>query len=177
MIEMSKFYEKRDALIDALETGDIDKITYFEESLGFFEATGFRPKAVEKLNFEEAVIHYQYYNLKAKSALMSAENDVDLPMAKIKKYENDAADYYMKKDQVSMQLVALVNYEHIRAYFIQMQSKRLEGELFEVIFEEENRLILHSKDKRLLNRLRQANVFDETLQPSAIETYINTRYK
>lgn len=177
MIEMNKFYERRDELIDAMEAGEVDKITYLEESLGFFEEMHFRPKATERLNFEEAVIHYQYYNLKAKAALMAAETHGEVSPSKIRQFENQAADYYMKKDQVSMHLVALVNYEHVKAYYIQMQSKRLEGELYEVIFENEHRLILHSKDKRLLNRLIQAGVFSQTLQPSAIEEYINTRYK
>lgn len=170
------FYDNRDKLIDSLESGAIDKISFFEENLAFFKDQNFRPKATEKLTFDEAVIHYQYYNLMAKWHLMMAD-DYGMGRQDSDRERLKAGEYYTKKDLVSMQLVALSNYEGIKAYFIQMQSKSMEGELYEVYFTEVSRLILHSKDKRLLNRLKQAGVFDENLQASAIDAYVNTRYK
>lgn len=170
------FYDNRDSLIDALEAGDIDKVSFFEDNLAFFNAQGFKPKATEKLNFDEAVIHYQYYNLMAKWHLMLAD-EYGISSHERDKQKDRAGEFYTKKDHVSLKLLELCHYEGVRAYFIEMQSKSMEGELYEVYFTEVSRLILHSKDKRLLNRLKQAGVFEETLQPSAIDAYVNTRYK
>lgn len=170
------FYENRDLLIDALETGKIDKISFFEDNLAFFKAQNFKPKNTDRLNFDEAVIHYQYYNLMAKWHLMLAD-DYGVSLNEREKQRDRAGEFYTRKDQVSLKLLELCSYEGVKAYFIEMQSKTMEGELFEVYFTHVSRLILHSKDKRLLNRLRQAGVFEEALQPSAIDTYVNTRYK
>lgn len=170
------FYENRDRLIDALESGNIDKVSFFEDNLAFFKAQDFKPKPTEKLSFDEAVIHYQYYNLMAKWHLMLAD-DYGVSFSEGQKQRDRAGEFYTRKDQVSLKLLELCHYEGVKAYFIEMQSKTMEGELYEVYFTHISRLILHSKDKRLLNRLRQAGVFEEALQPSAIEAYVNTRYK
>lgn len=177
LIDIDAFYRNRDSLIDALEQGEVDKVAYFEESLAYLRDIGFEPQPIETLDFDGAVIHYQYFNLMAKYNFMEEEAKVFNQPSQAQKHHDLGHDFYTKKDQVTLRLLELVNYQGIRAYYIVMQSKALEGQLFEIVFENESRIVLHSKDKRILYRLTAAGVFDEAIQPSTIHEYVNTRYK
>lgn len=177
LVDIEAFYKNRDALIDALEAGTIDKTAYFEESLCFLKELGFKPGDIGGLDFDGAAVHYQYFNLMAKYHFMEEELKIFNQPKQAAKHKEMGFDFYTKKDQVTMRFLELCEYKGIRAYFIAMQSKALEGQLFEIVFEEENRIVLHSKDKRILYRLQSAGVFDENIQPSAIDEYVNTRYK
>lgn len=177
LIDIEAFYKNRDEMIDALEMGTVDKVSYFEKSLSYLEEIGFKPQPVETLNFDGAVIHYQYFNLMAKYHFMEEEAKCFNQPSQAQKHHELGYDYYTKKDQVSMRLLELVNYENVKAYYIAMQSKSLEGQLFEIVFINESRIVLHSKDKRILYRLTSAGVFENQIQPSVIHEYVNTRYK
>ncbi len=177
LIDIDAFYKKRDELIDALEVGRIDKTEYFEQSLSYLETIGFKPSVVESLDFDDAVVHYQYFNLMAKYNFMEEEAKCFNQPAQAKRHHDQGFDYYTKKDQVTMRMLELSQYKHLKAYYIVLQSKSLEGQLFEIVFEAESRIVLHSKDKRILYRLTSAGVFEEKIQPSIIHEYVNTRYK
>lgn len=177
LVNIEAFYANRDFLIDALEAGKIDKTEYFEESLKFLKDIGFKPQEVSTLDFDGAAMHYQYFNLMAKYHFMQGELKVFNQPKEAARQQDLGFDFYTKKDQVTLRFLELSEYKDIRAYYIALQSKALEGQLFEIIFEKENRIVLHSKDKRILYKLKDAGVFDERLQPSAIDEYVNTRYK
>ena len=55
------------------------------------------------------------------------------------------------------------------------QSKALKNKLFEIILHDKN-MILHSTSKVVLNRLKNENVFNDTVKKSLIDEYINHRY-
>jgi hypothetical protein len=177
LIDIEAFYKKRDYLIDALEAGDLDKAAYFEESMAYLKEINFKPQPVDTLDFDSAVIHYQYFNLMAKMNFVEQEAKTFNQPEQAQKHHDTGFDFYTKKDQVSMRLLELVNYKGLKAYYITMQSKSLEGKLFEILFEDESRIVLHSRDKRILYRLTTAGVFDDQIQPSIIHDYVNTRYK
>lgn len=176
-IDMEAFYKNRDQLIDALEVGQIDKATYFEDSLAYLKAIGFKPGKIENQDFDHAVVHYQYYNLMAKFHFMEEEIKCFNQPKAAQKHHDMGHDFYIKKDQTTMRLLELCDYKGIKAYYIQMQSKALEGSLFEVVFLDESRIVLHSRDKRILYRLTSAGVFSDQIQESTIHEYVNTRYK
>lgn len=177
LINMEAFYKNRDIMIDALEAGTVDKTAFFEENLAYLKEIGFQPIAIEDLDFDGAVVHYQYFNLMAKYNFMEEEAKMFNQPSQAKKHHDIGHDFYTKKDQVTMRFLELTQYKGIRAYYITMQSKSLEGQLFEIVFVNESRIVLHSKDKRILYRLTSAGVFDDQIQPSTIHEYVNTRYK
>ena len=51
----------------------------------------------------------------------------------------------------------------------------LKNKLFEIILHDKN-MILHSTSKVVLNRLKNENVFNDTVKKSLIDEYINHRY-
>ena len=75
-----------------------------------------------------------------------------------------------------MRLLEMINYENVESYFIDLKSRRLRGVIFEINIKSIDKVILHSKSKVLLKKLRENHVFDESLRPSLIDSYVNKSY-
>lgn len=93
-----------------------------------------------------------------------------------KDYHDTAHDQYIKKDAVTLAVVELMAYKDMEAYFVTLASEDLHEELFEIVLTAYKRVIFHSKDKRLLNRLKKNGVFSDELRASKIDDYVNTKY-
>lgn len=169
------FMAERDILIDQLEEKAITKTTFIEDNYDQF-VDGVKPPTTLIKSVEEGIIAYHYYNTKAKKLMMEGNECYYRDTYQAKQLHDLAHDQYLKKDTVTMALVELMNYSDMEAYFVTLQSEDLHKELFEIVLNNYRRVIFHSKDKRLLNRLRKNHVFSEELQASKIDDYVNTKY-
>ncbi len=169
------FMAERDILIDQLEEKEITKTTFIEDNYDQF-VDGVKPPTTLINSVEEGIIAYHYYNTKAKKMMMEGNDCYFRDAYQAKQLHDLAHDQYLKKDTVTMALVELLNYKDMEAYFVILQSEELNEELFEIVLTNYRRIIFHSKDKRLLNRLRKNGVFSEEFQASKIDDYVNTKY-
>jgi len=64
----------------------------------------------------------------------------------------------------------------MEAYYIDMQSERLRGKLYEIYIKNYEKAILHSMDEEIKNILIKNNVFSEDIRKSVIDDYVNQGY-
>ena len=166
---------ERDLLIDQLEDKSISKIQYIEENYERF-VEGVKPPSTQIKSVEEGIVAYHYYNTKAKKMMMMGNDCYYRDPYQAKDYHDTAHDQYIKKDTVTLAVVELMDYKDMEAYFVTLQSEDLHEELFEIVLTGFKRVIFHSKDKRLLNRLKKNGVFSDELRASKIDDYVNTKY-
>jgi len=169
------FMAERDVLIDQLEAKEISKTEYVEANYTDF-VEGVNPPTTRIQSVEDGIIAYHYYNTRAKKLMIEGNDCYYRDPYHAKQLHDSAHDQYMKKDTVTMAVVELMDYQQMEAYFVSLQSEDLNKELFEIVLNSYHRVIFHSKDKRLLNRLRKNEVFSEALQASKIDDYVNTKY-
>jgi len=169
------FIEKRDDYIDRLEAKELTKSEFIEVNYETF-VEGVKPPTTQIKSVEEGIVAYQYYNTKAKKLMIDGNELYYRDPYQAKKFHDTAHDQYIQKDAVTMALVELMAYKEMEAYFVSLQSEELHEELFEIVLTGYQRVIFHSKDKRLLNRLRKNDVFSEQIRPSKIDDYVNTKY-
>lgn len=166
---------ERDLLIDQLEDKSISKIQYIEENYERF-VEGVKPPSTQIKSVEEGIVAYHYYNTKAKKMMMMGNDCYYRDPYQAKDYHDTAHDQYIKKDTVTLGVVELMDYKDMEAYFVTLASEDLHEELFEIVLTGYKRVIFHSKDKRLLNRLKKNGVFSDELRASKIDDYVNTKY-
>lgn len=173
---LSEFIKNRDFLIDSMEQGLINKQEYIQKSYEYINENNLKPFEDDNYSIEKAVLNYQIYNTLAKYSMMGYEDNKFKNPSYAKKLFNTSLNYYELKDKGTMKLSEFVSYENLKAYFVNVQSEGLRGELFEVVLESFDRAVFHSMDKRLLYRLRNNGVFDEKIQVSIIDKYVNSKY-
>jgi hypothetical protein len=169
------FMMRRDELIDQLEAKTLSKADFIEANYREF-VEGVKPPSTAIRTVEEGIIAYQYYNTKAKKLMIEGDNDYYRDPRYAKQCHDRAHDQYVKKDAVTTAIIDLLGYQNMEAYFVSLQSDELHKELYEIVLTAYHRVIFHSKDKRLLNRLRKNGVFFEEIRPSIIDDYVNTKY-
>lgn len=179
-IEEDKLYlfeEWRLESIDLLSDEKIGKDEFLERNYKFLIDLGLKPFSNIR-NLEEAVYNYQYYNIMAKFANAKAFKCQNLPKKKKvhTRLINDRENFYYLKDLATESLIEIVGFDNVESYFISLQSKRLTGEIFEIFIKSCDKLILHSKNKKILDKLRQKNVFCEEVRESLIDSYVNRSY-
>ena len=83
-----------------------------------------------------------------------------------------------KKDAATRQVLKLLEYKNIEAYFVKVRSRALKGKLYEIVCRDYGiyDMILHSTDTAILNSLREEGVFSEESRVSLIDGYVNARY-
>lgn len=91
-------------------------------------------------------------------------------------YLSLAEKYYGKKDETILDILKFMNYDDLYGYFIHCQNKKLEDQLFEIVFVDYPEYILHSKSKRIYEILCDHNVFHKEKKRSIIDSYINDSY-
>lgn len=173
--DLKKFIDHRNYLINRLEADEIDKTEFIEMNAEYFKDGEHCPIKTIK-TVDEGIFNYQYYNSKAKMSMLKSNELEFRNPRQSQKYYDDCFDFYYKKDRVTEEILELVKYKNVEAYFIKLNSQDLHGELFEILLLDHHRAILHSKCKRILNRLKKAGVFCEDCKKSAICEYINTKY-
>lgn len=124
----------------------------------------------------EAVYNYQYYNIMAKRSNQMALNLISKKKKRYKQEINNRENYYYLKDIATEKLLELIDYKDIEAYYIKLKSKRLTGEIFEIYLKDYDKLILHSKNKCLLKKLKDKKCFLEEAKVSMIDSYVNKSY-
>lgn len=172
-----EFFEHRDMLIVQHMNGDISKKEYLELNYKYMLEKNIKP--FQRIDsFEKGMYNYQYYNMMAKYHMMIAKEikDKGKHVSFYQKYLNDADYYYNEKDKTTFRLLRFLNYDNVESYFIKMESTNLEGKLYEIVLNDFEYAILHSKSLWLLDVLKKENVFNETRKKSVIDYYVNSKY-
>lgn len=175
--KLDLFEEWRIESIELLTDDKINKDEFLVRNYNFLINLGLKPFSNIR-ELEEAIYNYQYYNIMAKFANVKAFKCQNSPKKK-KLYTrliNDRENFYYLKDLATESLIDIVGPENIESYFIILKSKRLTGQIFEISVKNCNKLILHSKNKKILNKLRLQNAFCEEVRKSLIDSYVNKSY-
>ncbi len=174
-MKFNEFITERNRLIDCLESKELSKSDYIEQNYKKF-VDGISEPSTDIQNLDEGLIAYHYYNILAKKLIMEGNDAYFRDPFYAKKCHFEAYSNYTKKDRVTMAIMDILGYKDIEAYFVKLESENLNESLYEIVALNYFRVIFHSKDTRLLNRLRDKGVFCEGIKNSKIDDYINTRY-
>ncbi len=171
------FFAKRSDIIQKYARGEISKKEFMEENYTLIRRSSIRP-FLRIDTYEKGMYNYQYYNVLAKYYNMLAHEAKDFRrnQRQYNDYLNKSNNFYHEKDKSTLGLLEYLNYEGVEAYYIDMESKRLEGELYEIVLLDYEEAVFHSKAKWLLEELKEAGIFKERQKPSIIDSYINSRY-
>lgn len=171
------FFEHRDSLIVQYKNGDISKREFLQMNFDFIQDMRVRP--FSKIDsYEKGMYNYQYFNTLAKYYMMLG---MDLKREGkhykyFRDYLNKAHYYYNEKDKSTLKLLRFLEFKNVEAYFIKVESKRLDDKLYEIVLKDYEYAIFHSKSKWLIKILRGEGVFIEGKHKSLIDGYINEKY-
>lgn len=171
------FFEHRDMLIIQHMNGDINKKEYLELNYKYMLEGNVKP--FQRIDsFEKGMYNYQYYNMMAKYHMMIAQEikDKGKHISFYSKYLGEADYYYNEKDKTTFRLLRFLHYENVEAYYIKMESASLEGKLFEIVLNDFEYAVLHSKSLWLLDVVKKEKVFSEVKKISVIDYYVNSKY-
>ena len=158
--EIQKYFRYRQSLIDQYVKGDMTKREYLNRNLEAVLALREKPfKIVDSL--EKGLFNYQYFNALAKECKKTDPGSTNY--------------YYSKKDTATLNVLHILDFHGVEAYFIWVRSPQLRGRLFEMIIKE-YQMILHSANPDILEQLRREGVFSEEIRQSVIDGYINQKY-
>ncbi len=171
------FFEHRSYLIMQYNNKDITKREFIERNFNYFNTPNSRP-FLKVDSYEKGMYNYQYYNGLAKYYRMLAkEIRFDKSLRRTyNDYLNLSNKYYNEKDQATLQILNLQEFQNCEAYFIKMESEKLKNKLYEIVLNDKKEAILHSKAPWLLKIIRDNGIFSENLRNSLISDYINERY-
>lgn len=176
--EKLKLFETfRKESIDLLEESKQDKETFLSSNLAFLEKLNLKPYTSIN-NVRQALYNYHYYNLLAKKSNLEAQKLIHNPKKKklYLKCINQRENYYYLKDKATLSLLELLDYNNVESYYINLKSTRLKGSIFEIHIKSLDQAILHSKNKIILQKLREHEVFLEEERQSLIDSYVNKTY-
>lgn len=171
------FFEHRDMLIIQHMNKEINKKEYLELNYKYMADKGIKPfQCID--SFEKGMCNYQYYNMMAKYHMMIAQNikEKGKHISFYSKYLEEADYYYNEKDKTTFRLLRYLHYENVESYFIKMESSSLEGKLYEIILNDYEFAVLHSKSIWLLDVLKKEKVFIPERKTSVIDYYVNQKY-
>ncbi len=176
MNNMQRYFMYRQSLIDQYLKGDMTKREYLQKNYDMVVNNDIGPfKILDSV--DKCLYNYQYYNALAKeNKTISTISDMDYELKR--DYQEKSNYYYHKKDIATRQVLKLLKYKNIEAYFVKVRSKALKGKLFEIVCKDYGiyDMILHSTDTAILNSLREEGVFSEESRVSLIDGYVNARY-
>lgn len=169
-----RFWQHRESLIYQYNIGDITKDEFIDRNYDYIQSMNVAPyRQVD--NFKKGIFNYQYYNVLAKYYQKKASQSrkgSDVRQAHLERTRH----FYELKDKATAQMIEINGYGGITAYFVRVHSQALRNTLFEIIFDDYPRIVLHSTDETILAALRGAGVFDEGKRHSVVHDYINERY-
>lgn len=173
--KLKAFISFRNKLIDQLDQGKINKFDFIRKNYEYISEYEVNPYGdIESVS--AGAFAYQYFNSKAKYYLSKAfEIELKDP-DKAYELRNIGFDNYEYKNNIIKKVLELIDYKNVEAFYIEMNSKALEGELFEIVLLDYEKMIFHTKDQLILNRLKKNNCFCEKIKESVIAEYINEKY-
>lgn len=172
-----EFFKHRESLIRQFKKGDISKREFLEEHYSFIQQLNLKP--FQRIDsFQKGLYNYQYFNMLAKYCYMkSKDSRLQQKHPRIaEKLCEDSNYYYYQKDRSTIKLLEFLNFENVEAYFIKVKSPGLKDKLFEIVLNDYENVIFHSKRTWLLERLKEEGVFLEGKKRSVIDNYINEKY-
>ncbi len=171
------FFKNRSSLIIQFREGEITKKQFLENNYDLVRRMNLRP-FLRIDNYEMGMYNYQYYNVLAKYFTMLAKETKNTRKHQryYNYYLNKGNNYYNEKDKAALDLLEFLEFKGIEAYFIKMESRSLNGKLFEIVLMDYEEAIFHSKSTWLLKRLRKEGIFEEIQKVSIIDRYINETY-
>lgn len=172
-----RFFNSRSSLIVQFSKGHITKKEFLEYNYDLVRRMNLKP-FLRIDSYEMGMYNYQYYNVLAKYFNMLA-NDVKNTRKHQRYYNyyyNKGNNYYNEKDKATLSLLEFLEFKGVDAYFINVNSKSLMDELYEIVLLDYDEAIFHSKAKWLLKILKEKKVFSFGLRDSLIDGYINETY-
>lgn len=174
------FFKNRSSLIIQFREGEITKKQFLENNYDLVRKMNLKP-FLRIDSYEMGMYNYQYYNVLAKYFTMLAndiknDNNQRRQQRYYNYYFNKGNNYYHEKDKAALDLLEFLEFKGIEAYFIKMESKSLNGKLYEIVLLDYEEAIFHSKSTWLIGKLREQGVFQEVQKVSIIDAYINETY-
>lgn len=171
------FIKARSHLIEEYESGAITKREFLFKNIDYFSGSNMRPFLYIN-HYEKGIFNYQYYNTLAKYYYMMARDERALgaERRRVNHCLNLSRKYYDLKDQATLDILKLVEFEQVKAYFIETNSRRLKDRLYEIVILNKEEAVFHSKSEKLLEVLNENSTFIEGTHISVIENYINEGY-
>ena len=169
---LNLFIKNRNELIDKLDSGDINKNEFLEKNYELIEKLSMRP-FLKIDTVDKSIYNYQYYNILAKYHNIKANEFKNRDKKKYKLSVNKKNNYYYEKDRIILNILELINYSNISAYYINMHSSRLNDNIYEIVVNDYDKIVLHSMNKDILQKLKEKSIFDKVRKKSIIDSYIN----
>lgn len=172
-----RFFKRRSDIIKSFESGEISKRQFLEFNYELVRRTSIKP-FLRIDNFEMGIYNYQYYNVLAKYFNMLAKEikGTTRNQRQYRDYTVMGNNYYTEKDKAIFDILEFLDYEGVEAYYINMESRSLNGTLYEIVLLDYEEAIFHSKAQWLLDKLKEKGVFDNEKKNSLIDEYINNTY-
>lgn len=167
--QVVQMLEKRNDLIDALSNEELSKDQFIEANYQLVERLCMKPFA-RVTCFEHGVYNYQYYNTMAKYFLR--KKCQTHTKRRVKEYDAAVRNFYFLKDQCIAQLLLFFQ-EHIIAYPVEVNSLRLQNQLIEIVYTNQEKIILHTINPAIKNQLITMGVFSDQQRRSLIHEYVN----
>ena len=173
--QLEIFFKRRNELIKELSIRKIDKLSFLEKNYELIQNLNMKP-LLNISSLEEGMYNYQYYNILAKffkqKSILYSNNK-----KKQKKYNENlmkSNNYYAEKDKFLLKMIDFLDKNSTEAYFIDMNSKRLNNSLFEIVVKDVEFAIFHSMNVEILQKLKEKNIFIDEIRISKINDYVNT---
>ncbi|OHW62243.1 hypothetical protein EUAN_13130 [Andreesenia angusta] len=172
-----EFFENRDSLIVDYRDGVISKKEFLKKNFNYVKKSEVKP-FFEINSYEKGIYNYQYYNSIAKYYKMMASEIKGGGKSYSKKryYVEKTNQYYHKKDNTVLKLLEHLNFQNTEAYYIEVNSPFLKDKLYEIVLNDYEFAVFHSKSKWLLMELEKAKIFKNETRKSVIDEYINEKY-
>jgi hypothetical protein len=169
-----RFWQHRENLIYQYNIGDISKDEFIDRNYEYIQSMDVAPyRRVDHL--KKGVFNYQYYNVLAKYYQKKASRSRRGSLVR-QDHLDRARHFYEMKDRATARMIEMAGYAGVTAYFVRVHSQALRNKLFEIVFEEYPRIVLHSTNEKILQDLRTGGVFEEGKRHSVVHDYINERY-
>lgn len=171
------FFDMRSSLIVQFGNGDITKKQFLEYNYDLVMHMNLKP-FLKVDSYEKGMYNYQYYNVLAKYFNMMAKNVKNTRKHNryYNYYLNKGNNYYHEKDKATLDIITYLEFKGMEAYYIDMNSRLLDGKLYEIVLLNYEEAIFHSKAIWLLNILKEKGVFIDKKRVSLIDGYINESY-
>jgi len=106
-------------------------------------------------------------------------------------YFAETHNHYREKDKSTLQLLRLIDFKDVEAYYVNVKSSHLKCKLIEIVIHnpdvlteisspansfEQELLILHTKNPMIAEVLRRNGVLREDRRKSLADGYINQKY-
>lgn len=189
MNKFDKFLRHRQSLLMQYKMGDMTKNEFIEENYYYVESLGIQP-FTRVDNVKKAIYNYHYHNIHAKYWQRIA-NDPRNTEKERQAYYAKSNSHYREKDRATLQLLRLIDYSGVEAYYVNVKSSMLKGKLIEIVIHnpdvlmeinipdntfEQDLLILHTKNPGIAEDLRKNGVLREDKRKSLADSYINQKY-